>query len=454
MNAFRIAIVGSGPAGLYVADELVRQSVLPAEVDVLDRLPAPYGLVRYGVAPDHPRIKSIIASLQRILEHDRVRFLGDIDLGTDIDRADLEAHYDAVVYATGAALDRRTGVPGEELPGSLSATEFVSWYSGHPDRAPEFDLSARSAAVVGAGNVALDVARVLAKTEAELTGTDMPPHVLGRLGRSAVRDIHVICRRGPQHAKFTTRELRELRDLADAGVVVDAGVPHAVPPGEYDRPTRANLAVLRQFADEPRTDVSRRIHFHFWTRPSRIEGGSRVEGLRVERTRDAGDGTVEGTGAFETLPVQLVVRSVGYRSVPVARLPFDEARGVVPNAAGRVTDAEGTVMPGHYVAGWLKRGPSGVIGTNRADSAETVAAVVADLARTGRRTAGTAASFDALLRAREIRAVTWRGWLAIDGDEIARGRAAGKERTKIADWETLRRLGGAVPAGSLEGGDR
>jgi len=360
------------------------------EVDVLDRLPTPYGLVRYGVAPDHPSIKSIAGYLRQVLEVPQVRFLGGVDYGKDVTREELLTCYDAVVYATGAMRDRRLGVPGEDLPGSFAAADFVRWYCGHPDIDPAmFRLDAESVAVIGAGNVAIDVARVLAKTAAELSATDVPEQMLAALAASRVREIHVIARRGPAQAKFTVKELRELGELPNAEIV----------------------------------------------------GTDRVTALRLERTRLDESGLVLGTGHYESLPVQMVLRSVGYRSVPLPGVPFDESSGTVPNAEGRVLGADGWPRPGEYVAGWLKRGPTGVIGTNKSDAAQTVRSLLADYTAAGgprRRRGATAPRLADLLAARGVWPVNYADWLGIDqrehelAAELRRG-----ERVKLCGWDAL-----------------
>ena len=440
----RVAVIGSGPAGLYAADALVGQDDLPVEVDILDRLPTPYGLLRYGVAPDHLKIKSIITVLSRVFERGSVRFIGGVDLGVDVSRDDLNRHYDAVIYATGAAVDRPLQIPGEDLPGSHSATDFVNWYSGHPDAEQPFELDSESVAVIGVGNVAVDVTRILAKTVEELKHTDLPPHVLDVLAEGRTREISMIGRRGPEHAKFTTKELRELGELADTDVVLEAAeVARGDDEPPLDKLAKGNLAVLQDWATKSPTGKSRRIDLRFWLRPVEILGGDRVEALRVEHTELDGSGRLTGTGRFETIPVQLVLRAVGYRSIPLPGIPFDEDRGVVANVNGRIVGADGEPT-GEYVAGWLKRGPVGVIGTNKGDAAETVRAVIEDEQRSGAHHAENLEPIEKLLEERGVRHVTYDGWLAIDAEEILRGRADGRTRVKVTDWATLRTLGGGA----------
>jgi len=395
MNTLNVAVVGSGPAGLYTAEALIKQGAAldpprTVLVDVLDRLPTPYGLVRYGVAPDHKSIKSIADYLRGVLEHDGVRFIGGVQLGDGVTRADLLACYDAVVYATGAMRDRRLGIGGEDLPGSFAATDFVNWYCGHPDMDPDrFTLDAESAAVIGVGNVAVDVARILIRDPAELRETDVSQPVLDALMASKVREVHMIGRRGPAQAKFTTKELRELGELAGVDVVVGQGEAdldafdasgESARLAREDRHVRGNYTVIKDWAGRAPTGAPRRLNLRFWLMPVEIHGAQRVEGLTVERTRLDADGRLTGTGERETLPVQMVLRSVGYQSVPLAGVPFDERSHTVPNAEGRVLGPDGQPLPGEYVAGWLKRGPTGVIGTNKSDAAQTVRALLADLA--------------------------------------------------------------------------
>lgn len=466
----RIAVVGSGPSGVYTAQALVQQPLVPGIlVDVLDRLPAPYGLVRYGVAPDHEKIKSLQNTLRSVLEHDRVRFLGNVEIGAGgLTPERLLGLYHAVVYCVGAARDRRLGIPGEELAGSHSATDFVSWYSAHPDAAPAgFGLGARSVVVIGVGNVAVDVARVLARGAEDFRPTDVPHPALGALAGSAVRDVHMVGRRGPSQAKFTTKELRELGALPSAEVRVepaDLALDPAyapVPVTETVRPGRAssssssssassasssaapplaavnrrNIEVVRGWAAMPDQGRARRIHLRFFLRPVELLGtDGRVTAVRFERTAPDESGAVRGTGVFEEIEAGLVLRAVGYRGVPLPGLPFDETTGTVPHLAGRVL-RDAVASPGEYVAGWIKRGPTGVIGTNRACAKETVVSLLADAPRlAGRRIARD--PVDAL-RAAGHRPVEWPGWLAIEEAEAALGASLGRRSVKIPDWEGL-----------------
>jgi len=438
----RVAIIGSGPAGVYAADALTQHD--DVAVDVMDRLPAPYGLVRYGVAPDHLKIKSIILALQKVLERPGVRFLGNIDVGADLTLDDLHRHYDAVVFAHGAAVDRHMGVPGEELPGSFSAREFVAWYSGHPDAALDrFTLAARSVAVIGVGNVAVDVARVLAKTADELRGTDLPDHVLDVLGRSHVEEIHMIGRRGPAQAKFTTKELRELGELTNADVLVDPEellVDEASEAAIAAQPmVRRNVAALQEWSRREPAGRPRRLHLRFLLLPVEVLGTDHVEGLVVERGRLDGTGNAVLSGERLTIAAEMLLRSVGYRGVPVAGLPFDEASGVVPNAGGRVL-RDNQPVPGEYVAGWIKRGPTGVIGTNKADAKETVGALLEDAPTLPPAEIRDPDAIPGLLTRRGVDVVIWDGWRAIDTAEQERGQAQGRDRVKIADRAELLRV--------------
>ncbi len=434
----RVAIVGAGPSGLFAAQALVGQSEVPVEVDLIDRLPTPYGLLRYGVAPDHQNIKSVAAALAKTFDSAGVRFLGHLELGRNLHREDLLAAYDAVVYAAGASEDMQLAVPGEQLAGSRAAREFVAWYSGHPD-APAQDLTGVwAAATIGVGNVAVDVARILAKTGEALEATDMPESVLAELRAHRCDDIYVVGRRGPHLAAFTTVELRELLRTPGVQVSVNADAFDGIP-DELDRRTKANVEILREAAATQVPDARRRLHLLFWRRPVAIEGTGGVEALVVERTRLDESGRVVGTGETERLPVQLVLRAIGYRSIPLPGVPFDPVRGVVPNEQGRVVDLVGQVHPREYVVGWLKRGPVGVIGTNKSDAAQTVRHLVADLLAEPDRLTPSTELVD-LLAARGEAPTTMADWRAIDTAEIERGQAKGRVRTKIATWDELLEL--------------
>ncbi|MER7829392.1 FAD-dependent oxidoreductase [Streptomyces sp. NPDC095602] len=452
----RVAVVGSGPSGVYTAQSLVEQTLVPdVRVDVLDRLPCPYGLVRYGVAPDHEKIKSLQNNLRAVLEHERIGFVGNVPVGADgVPPERLLELYHAVVYCVGAARDRRLGVPGEDLAGSFSATDFVAWYSAHPDAsAYGFALEGRSAVVIGVGNVAVDVTRVLARAPEDLRATDVPQSALGALAASAVREVHMVGRRGPSQARFTTKELRELGALPSARIGVEpadlALDPAYADPSGLPAVNRRNVEVIREWeaagaeaaaggvagAAGRSSAVPRSIRLRFFLRPVEILGeGGRVAAVRFERTEPDGTGGVRGTGTYEEIEAGLVLRAVGYRGAPPEGLPFDPVRGTVPHAAGRVL-RDGAPSRGEYVAGWIKRGPSGVIGTNRPCAKETAASLLQDAPLLARR----AVPDDpvAELRAGGLRPVRWPGWLAIEEAEAALGRALGRGPVKIPDWTGL-----------------
>lgn len=451
----RVAVIGSGPAGVYAADALIRQRRVPVRVDVVDRLPTPYGLVRYGVAPDHTKIKGVARALRKVLEHPHVRFVGGVEFGTDLTRADLARSHHAVVYATGASVDRRMGIPGEDLPGSLAATDFVNWYCGHPDNEwGRFLLDAEEVAVVGAGNVALDVVRILAKSAEELRHTDIPQSALEVLTESRVRTVHLLARRGPLQAKFTAPELRDLLALPGVDVVVrpdqvdidpvSVGADSADRPElrEVSRAARTNLRLLREQAERLPEGRARRVELHFWTRPEEILGGAeggRVEGLRVERTRLDADGRLAGTGERSVLDVGMVLRSVGYAGVPLAGVPFDQGGRTVPHEAGRVLDAAGRAVPGDYVAGWIKRGATGVIGTNKSDAAGTVRALLEDAPRL-REALPEPVALERVLEERGVAHSDYGGWLRIDTAEAGHAAELGRgERVKLRGWDAYRR---------------
>jgi len=395
---------------------------------MFERLPTPWGLVRLGVAPDHPKLKTVSRAFERIAEKPGFRFLGNVEIGRDIGQADLARLYDAVVYAVGAQTDRRLGIPGEDLPGSWAATEFVAWYNGHPDyQELAFDLAVDRAVVIGVGNVALDVARMLALTPEELAPTDTADAAIAAICGASIREIVVVGRRGPAQAAFTTPELAELGELTGADVIVDSvDLEGAV---ATDTNSERNLDVLREFAARTPSGKPKRVVLKFFRAPIEIRGTDRVEGVELVRTVLDQDGRAVATDERETLECGLVFRSVGYRGVELPGVPFDEKGGVIPNEDGRVA-------PGVYVAGWIKRGPTGVIGTNKKDATETVEHLLADL-RDAPRKGTAAADVDALLDERGVRRVVYDGWLAIDGHERGRGEPLGRPRVKLCTWNEL-----------------
>ena len=441
----RVAIVGSGPSGFYAAEQL--QKKVPAvEIDMFDRLPTPYGLVRGGVAPDHPKIKSVTRMYERIAAHPGFRFLGNVRVGGSIDHAELMALYDGVIYATGAQTDRHLGIPGEELAGSHAATEFVGWYNGHPDyRDRRFDLGSHSAVVVGMGNVAMDVTRILASSMEELMSTDLCAHALEALRASTVSTIHVLGRRGPAQAAFTNPELKELGELAEADVIVD---PREIQLDEHskhqlsgheDRTAEKNLHTLHEFAARKPGGRKRRIILRFLVSPVAILGSDHVEGVRLAKNRlvraPGNELRAEATGETETLPAGLIFRSVGYKGVPIPGVPFDQRAGVIPNVEGRALVAPGALemLTGVYTVGWIKRGPSGVIGTNKPDSAETADHLLEDVASGAItvRPRGSRTAVDQLLQSRGVQVVSFADWKKLDELEQAAGKARGAPREKF-----------------------
>lgn len=441
----RVAIVGSGPSGFYAAEALLKSGVT-IEVDMFDRLPTPFGLVRGGVAPDHPKIKSVTRAFDKIASHPRFSFWGNVAIGRDLDLEELRRFYDAVILACGAETDNRLGIPGEDLPGSHTATEFVGWYNGHPDyRDRQFDLTQEVAVVIGQGNVAMDVSRILAKTADELRHTDIAEHALDALAQSEVREVHVIGRRGPVQAKFTPPEIREIGELADCDPVVreEDLVLDDASRAELDHPdnltARRNLDILRQFAARPASAKRKRFYLHFLKSPIEMVGDERVRSITLERNRLEGEPfhlRAVGIGVRESLECGLVFRSVGYRGMPIPGAPFDPARGIVPNREGRVMNGSNS-LAGLYVAGWVKRGPTGVIGTNKPDSQETVAALLADLPQLSPCPERDSKKLAAVLRDRGVRPVSFADWLKIDAAEIERGKTKGKPREKFVRIEDI-----------------
>ena len=439
MARLRVAVVGAGPAGFFAAGRLLDAGV-GAEVDLIERLPTPWGLVRLGVAPDHPAIKSVSRVFEAIAGQPGFRFLGNVEVGLDLSHAELAARYAAVVYTVGAQADRRLGIPGEGLPGSLAATAFVGWYNGHPEHAGvEVDLGCERAVVVGNGNVAVDVARMLALPAEELAATDTADHALRVLARSSIREIVVLGRRGAAQASFTPAELRELGELSAVSVVVDpAGLAGAASTGPR---AHRNLELLRAWAARPSGRDGRTIRLRFLASPVALLGDGRVEAVELARNRlvtgDDGVAAAVPTTTRERLACGLVVSCAGYRGVRVPGVPFDEGRGTIPNEGGRVVDADGRAVPGLYCAGWIGRGPSGVIGTNKKDAAATVDALLADLRAQRLPRPGRAGSVDALLEARGVEVVDHEGWRRIDQAERRRGEAEGRPRVKLCSRGSL-----------------
>ena len=441
----RVAVIGSGPSGFYAAQALMKAEI-EVEIDIVERLPSPYGLVRLGVAPDHPKIKNVIGVFERIAAKPNCRFLGNVTVGRDIAVEELRRHYDALIFANGAETDRRLNIPGEDLPGSYTATEFVAWYNGHPDyRDREFDLSQETAVVIGQGNVAIDVCRILAKTADELKHTDIAQRALDALAESRIKDIYMVGRRGPVQAKFTQLEIKEMGQLADCDPVVRAEDLQFDPASqaEYDDPknkaAKRIVPILRDFAARELSGKARKLHIVFKQSPAEIKGDGRVQSIVLERNELVGEAfslKARGTGETEELACGLVFRSVGYRGVPLPGVPFDEQRGVIPNEDGRVLDDE-TPVSGLYAVGWIKRGPSGVIGTNKPDSRATVASLLQDLPNLQPCPDPETDKVLALLKDRGVRVVSFEDWQIIDAAEVERGQASGKPREKYPSVEEM-----------------
>ncbi len=449
----RVAIVGAGPAGIYAADVLMKSGT-EVSIDLFERQPAPFGLIRYGVAPDHPRIKGIVKALHQVLSKPQVRLLGNVEYGVDVKLDELRRYYDAVVFTTGAEKDRDLDVPGVDLPGSFGGADFVSWFDGHPDVPREWPLEAESIAVVGAGNVGLDVARMLSKTADELLVTEIPDNVYEGLKASPVREVHVFARRGPAQAKFTPLELRELDHSPNVEVLVhpedieyDDGSVAAI---NSDNQTKLVVRELEKYAmrtaDDPVGARPRKLWLHFFESPVEILGDGKVEGFRTERTELDGSGGVRGTGVYNDWPVQAVYRCVGYRSTELPGLPWDSRDHVVPHAAGRVLDVEGAHLPGLYVNGWVKRGPVGLIGHTKGDAIETVGSLLEDLeaGRLPRAARPEPEAVTDLLEARGLEYTTWEGWDLLDAHEIGLGEPHGRPRIKVVDRQTMVEVSRAV----------
>ncbi|UGT58957.1 FAD-dependent oxidoreductase [Nocardia asteroides] len=445
----RIAIVGAGPAGIYAADALMKSDA-DVSIDLYERMPAPFGLIRYGVAPDHPRIKGIITALHKVLDKEQVRLLGNIDYGTDITLDDLRRFYDAVIFSTGANADRALTIPGIELDGSYGAADFVSWYDGHPDVPRSWPLEAEKVAVLGVGNVALDIARVLAKTGDELLPTEIPPNVYEGLKQNKAVEVHVFGRRGPAQAKFTPLELRELDHSPTIEVIVD---PQDIDYDEGSEAARRHSKqvdmvanTLEQWAIRDQGDRPHKLFLHFFEAPTEVVGDAdgKVVGLRTERTQLDGTGNVKGTGEYRDWEVQAVYRAVGYLSQNVTQLPFDDQAGTVPNEAGRVlidenADGQARYLPGTYVTGWIKRGPVGLIGHTKGDANETVACLLDDSKNFPRAENPDPAAVVEFLEGKGVPYTTWQGWYRLDAHERSLGEPEGRERVKVVEREDMLR---------------
>lgn len=454
-NPLRVAIVGSGPSGFYAADELL-QCGRAVEVSMIERLPVPFGLVRSGVAPDHPKLKQTTVVFDRIAHSASFRYFGNVRCGCDVTLADLDAMFHAVILACGSESERRLGIAGEDLPGSHAGTDFVGWYNGHPDHAGHrFDLSREAVVIVGQGNVALDLARMLAKSADALRHTDIAQHALESLAQSRVRDIHIVGRRGPAQARFTPSELMELGKITGCDVLVDEAEltlneASLVEAGDkMSRNVSSNLGIFKKFAASRGMPQRRCCHFHFLLNPVGIEGAGNVERVCFERTRLEGEPFKQAarpTGEFTNIECGLVFRSIGYKGTPLPGVPFDEAQAVVPNRAGRVIDVDGGSFGNVYVTGWIKRGPSGIIGTNKADSMETIATLLTDLPGLPQEPKLGADGLARHLERRGHAYVDYADWKKIDEYEISRGMPAGKPREKLVVQRSMLEVAGKSSA--------
>jgi ferredoxin/flavodoxin---NADP+ reductase len=442
MSKLRLAIVGAGPAGIYAADLIIKSELrdFDVSIDLFDLLPAPYGLVRYGVAPDHPRIKGIIRALYEVLDRGDIRFFGNVEYGKDITLDDLKAHYNAVIFSTGAVKDANLNIPGIELDGSFGAAAFVNWYDAHPDFERSWDLSAREIAVLGNGNVALDVARVLSKPAQAMLSTDIPDNVYQGLRASQATDVHVFGRRGPAQVKFSPLELREAVHIEGVDTIVhdedfqyDEGSQKAI---DSNNQTRVMVKTLEDLRSNQTTGAKRRLHLHFFSAPVEIlEKDGKVAGIKIERTKLDGTGNVKPTGEFREFPIQAVYRAVGYFGSELSEVPFDEKAGIIPNDKGRVLDSDGKHIQGIYATGWIKRGPVGLIGHTKSDAIETIAQIIEDKKNWWQPTSPSENSITDLLTSRNIDFVGWPEWLRIDSEEKRLGEAQERERIKLVERE-------------------
>jgi len=454
MSKMRLAVIGAGPAGIYAADLMVKsERDFEVEIDLFEQLPAPYGLVRYGVAPDHPRIKGIVNALRDVLDSGGIRYFGNVRYGQDITLEDLRRHYNAVIFATGAIRDASLNIEGIDAEGSYGAADFVSWFDGHPDVSREWPLDARQVAVIGNGNVALDVSRMLVKRAEDLLPTEVPGNVLEVLRQNPVEELHLFGRRGPLYVKFTPLELRELGEVGGVDMVIDER------DFEFDDPHVEELMrnkqviivsrILNQWREAQRLRESgetppspRKLHLHFWSKPVEVlrDEAGRVSGIKIERTAPDGSGGIVDTGEFEVVPVQALYRAVGYFGSPLEEIPFDEGRGVIPNLQGRVLGADGSHVAGVYATGWIKRGPTGLIGSTKSDAMETIECLIADRDSLWQPTEPSADVILALLQERHVPYTTIEGWHRLDEHERALGEAEGRERIKVVPREEMLRV--------------
>lgn len=447
MSKLRLAVIGAGPAGIYASDLILKaERDFDVSIDLFDLLPTPYGLVRYGVAPDHPRIKGIIRALYEVLDRGDIRFFGNVEYGKDITLEDLKRHYNAVIFATGAIRDADLNIPGIHLDGSYGAADFVNWYDAHPDFPREWPLNAKEIAVIGNGNVALDVARILIKRPDDLLSTEIPDHVYQGLKNSPVTDVHVFGRRGPAQVKFSPLELREALHVSGVQSIVydedfqyDEGSKEAI---ESNNQIRVMVKTLEDLKENPQAKENRRLHLHFFSAPVEVLGeDGKVVGLRIERTELDGKGGVRPTGEFKDFPVQAVYRAVGYFGSALNQIPFDEKYGVIRNEEGRVLDDAGKAIPGIYATGWIKRGPVGLIGHTKADAIETIGHLISDRSTWWNPPQPGEAELLNTLESKDIPYIRWENWLKIDAAERALGEPAGRERVKLFDREQMVKIG-------------
>ncbi len=446
MSKLRLAVVGAGPAGIYASDLIIKaQRDFDVSIDLFDLLPAPYGLVRYGVAPDHPRIKGIIKALYEVLDRGDIRFFGNVKYGVDLKLSDLKKHYNAVIFATGAIKDADLNIPGIDLDGSYGAADFVNWYDAHPDFPLTWPLNAKEIAVIGNGNVALDVARMLIKLPDDLLSTDIPDHVYQGLKNSPVTDVHVFGRRGPAQVKFSPLELREALHVNGVQAIVDPadfrfdeGSQAAI---DSNNQIRVMVKTLEDLKDNPQSPQGRRLHLHFFHSPLEVIGqDGKVSAIKFERTKLDGTGNVTGTGEIVEYPVQAVYRAVGYFGSELDEIPFDAKSGVISNEEGRVLDSSGKHIPGVYCTGWIKRGPVGLIGHTKADAIETIGHLIEDRANWWQPVAPAEEAIVETLRERGVDFMDWKRWLNVDAKERALGEGDGRERIKLFDRSEMLRV--------------